>query len=199
MDLKRLASSRPFIIGCILITLGTMGSILFDQSWQTVLGLAFAAVHIIALWLLVFESVNSQDSYKKTLMALSMFKVSAVLSLILVCLVFGLTGIVLLLSLMQGIIFLIIIGILGGLGYVIIRYYYLALFKILNSIRLRVLSGKYSSLEGLGSFLILSYIAIGIAVVVFIFEIGAFSPGLLFALINSAGMILCLRTLKKFE
>jgi len=198
-DLKRLASSVPFIVGCILITIGSFGSILFDYSWQNILGLAFAAVHIIALWLLVFESVNSPDSCSKTLTALSMFKVSAVLSLILICIIFGLTAILLLLSLMQGIMFLFIIGIVGGLGYVIIKYYFLALLKVLSSIRSRILSGKYSSLEGLGSFLVLSYIIIGINIIVLIIGLGTFSIGLLFLLANSVGMILCLRTLKKFE
>jgi len=164
-EMKRLATSIPFIAGCLLITIGTITDTLLDFSGLSILGLAFALVHIIGLWLLVLESAFSPTSYTKTLTAFSMFRVSAILSLILLCIVFGITGIAFLFATLSGIGFLFIFALLGGLGFLIIKFYFLALLKVLDGLRERVTSNKYVPLEGLGSFLILSYISIGISVI----------------------------------
>lgn len=239
--IKKLGSSARFILGCLLITVGSVSSIFFEFTLMNLLGLAFAMVHIVGLWLIVFDAFSSGDTYSMTLKALTLFKVSAVLTMILLIIVFGLAGITLLFATFSGIVFLFIFAVVGGIAYVVIKYYYLALFKVLNSIRERIYSGKnYLTLDGLGSFLTLSYIAIGLSIVMVLFgmagvaeqqsvsvaqaisvdiygnvteipggtgwfeagyadETGESWLGLLFTVINSVGMFLCLRTLKRFE
>ncbi|MCL2202374.1 MAG: hypothetical protein FWB88_00325 [Defluviitaleaceae bacterium] len=224
MEIKRLTRSVPFLLGCLLITVGTVGNIFFGFTWQNILDIAFATVHIAALWILVLEAF-SHTAYKKTLTALAMFKVSVVLNLILICIVFGITGIAVLFATMQGISFLFLLAIVGGIGYLIIKYFFLALLKVLNAIKERITTGKYTPLDGLGSFLVLSYIGIGVSVVnaftsMFVdiyydtatyfppaagmvindttVEPFVFSWGIIFVIANGIGMVLCLRTLKRY-
>ena len=199
-NIKRLVLSIPFILGCLLITAGNIGSAFSDFSWLNLLDLAFAVVHIIALWLIVFEACSSKQSYSKTLVALSMFKVSAVLSLVLFSIVFGLLALAMLFAIFRGITFLFIIAIIGGIGYVLIKYYFLALLSVLKGIRLRIITNKFVPLDGLDSFLLISYILIGLSIILELFDAaGSFSPGILFAIINGIGIILCLRTLKRID
>ena len=211
-EFKRLSKSTFFVLGCLLITIGTLGGIFFNLTWQNILGIAFATIHLAALWMLVFEASSNTD-YSKTLNALTMFKVSAVISMILSGIIFGASVLVLLLVTMPGFFFLITIAIVGGIGYLIIKYYFLALLKVLDGIKQRITTGNYAPLEGLGSFLVLSYISIGFSILIaFTGMVGIFDlhnlvnlpPSvflwrtmLIFA--NSIGMLLCLRTLKRFE
>ncbi|MCL2573455.1 MAG: hypothetical protein FWE34_02755 [Defluviitaleaceae bacterium] len=199
-----LALSIPFIFGCLLITLANIAGVLYGFSWLGMIDLAFAAVHIIALWLIIFEARGTNKFYySKTLVALSMFKISAVLSLVLFSISFGLIGLALLFAMLRGIAFLLLIAIVGGIGYVLIRHYFLALFKVLNGIRARITTNQFVPLEGLGSFLFISYILIGLSIaesIVGIFGIGGpLSLGILFTITNGFGMILCLRVLKRID
>jgi len=228
-DVKPFTTSLLFILGCLLITIGTVGSIFVEFTWLNLLGLAFAMVHIIGLWLLVFDGFSSDASYSKTLTALSMFRVSAILTMILFCIAFGIMGIGVLFAMLRGIAFLFIIAVAGGIAYVLVRYYFLALLKVLDGIRSRIESNKFVPLEGINSFLVFSYILIGLSIldsilgmagtytpqhvhvtsgihvdtqfVVYdaVVQGGAFSVGIVFVIINSIGMILCLRTLKRFD
>jgi len=200
--LKSLASGKTFILGCLLITVGVVGSVFVDFTWLNILGLAFAAFHVVGLWMLVGESFVSESSCKMTLAALSMFKISAILSLVLICIIFGLTGIAVLFSIHMGIAVLIMLAIIGGIGYVLVKFYFLALLNVLSGIRERISTNKIAPLTGLDSFLVMSYIMIGINIV------AGFGDGMLatdsswgaaFSIANGIGMLLCLRVLKKFD
>ena len=193
---KQHASSIPFVLGCMLITVSMISSVVLNQSWEIWLGAAFALVHIIALWMLAVESIASKTSTKATLTALTMFKISAILSMIYVIIIFGILGLFLLLATLRGITFLLLIALVGGFAYVFIKYYFLALLSILDDIRRRIIHNKYSPLERLGPFLLISYLAFGIAAIV------ALLQGIIPALPNLlsyAGMLLCLRTLTHFS
>jgi len=205
--LKQLTRSFAFILGCLLITVSTVGGIFLDFSWQSILGLAFSAIYIVALWLLVLDAF-SPTAHKKTLTALSMLRVSFILSMILACVVFGVMSIVALFSI--ALFFLFFLAIVGGFVYLMVKYYFLAFLKVLDSIRERMTTGRYCSLEGLGSFLVLNYIGIVLyAVIAFVdMAVGlgeaaatsfAFPWGVMFAVTHGAGLLLCLRTLKRFE
>jgi len=92
---------------------------------------------------------------------------------------FGIAGIALLFATMRGIFFIFLLAIGGVLGYIIIKHYFLAFLKVLNGIKERLLTNKYSPLEGLSSFLMLSYARIGITIILafaqFAHMAGAFS------------------------
>jgi len=163
-EITYLARSPVFVLGCILITVGTVGGIFFDFSWLSFLDIAFAAVHITGLWILILGAFSRTPNESNILTALSMFKVSAVLSMILTGIVFAIAGITLLFATMQGVLFLFFLAIVGGIGYAIIRYYFLALLSVLNAIKHRVTTGNYTPLDGLGSFVLLSYIGIAISI-----------------------------------
>jgi len=219
VEIKKYTSSASFIIGCSLITLGTASFIFGNSTWQNILGLAFAAVHVIGLWLLVFDGFSSEDSYSKTLTALKLFKLSAVLSLILICIVFGVLLITVLITILRGITALLVLAIIGSIGYVLIRFYYMALFKILNSIRARIETDKFFPLEGIGSFLVLSYILIAVALLGVLISViqytvatpvvtaisaataqpGTFALSVMLSIMSNIGMLLCLRTLKRYS
>ena len=121
--IKRLALSVPFILGCVLITAGAIGGIFVEFTWLNLLNLTFAAVHIVGLWLIVFDS-------SKTLAALTMFRISAILTMILICILFGILVFVTLSVTLRGFAFLFVLAIIGGTGYLLIRYYFLALLKV---------------------------------------------------------------------
>jgi len=222
---KDLAKSKSFVLGCALITVGTIGSFLAYVTWQTVLGTAIAMIHITALWIIVAESLLS-SFHIKTLFALSMFRLSAKLSIVVISIGLGTAMLGLLFSFMNGLLFLIFFAVIGGIGYVIIKYYLLALLKVLDSIRDRLEADKLNDLTGLGSFLVMSYVIIGISIIsiLLLFIIPNYSEAIfvwdydyqtfvqevvfvdtnpgweaLFTVANSVGMLLCLRTLKKFD
>ena len=233
-NIKNFTLTARFIFGCLLITVGTAGGIFFDFSWFNLIGFVFSIVYIAALWLLVIDGFSPDESCAKSLRALSMFKLSAVLSMIMMCIAFVLTGIALLFS-MSGFAFLFIFAVGGGIGYLLVKFYYFALFSILDGIRSRIETRCYSPLDGLWSFLMISYVLIAVSVVAALHQMagtystqnvgletsitvdmygntietmyiiqdpvmqeGAFSWAVVFAVVNSVGMIFCLRTLKKF-
>lgn len=204
IGIKPLTSSATFIIGTVMMTIGIAGNVIIYPNTLTFLSAAFAALHIIPLWLMVIESF-SPNKYDKTLRALSMFKVSGVLSLIFVALYLASAFLG---SLFGGIrsvfLLLILFGMLAGIAYVVIKLYFLALFKVLKSIRERIYTQKYSSIDGKNSFLVTSAIMIafvlGISLYILLNErIEIPALPVMFIIVNTIGMILCLLVLRKFE
>ena len=239
-ELKRLTKSPGFIFGCLLITVGAIGGAIFNFAWHSVLELSLAVVYITALWLLVYDGFF-QEEYAKTITALSMFKLSVILNLGITCISFVFMGFGVLFATMSGIMFLVVFALMGSIGYIIVKLYFFALLRMLDSIKSRITTGKYSSLDGLGAFLLLSYIGIGIALLVTLYNMSgtptpqsfmvvfpeiyidfygnvspfppepimiideavvtpfAFPWGFLFNIANWIGIVLCLRTLKRYE
>jgi len=198
--IKRFAKSVPFILGVILITVSATSTVFFNPSWDDILGLVIAGIHIVALWMLVFESSLSQTSYKATLVSLKLFRVSAVLAIVLFAVVYGLLAIGLLFALLRGIMFLLLLAFVVGIAFVLIKYYCIALLKILKDIQTRIELGGRIPMDSLNSFLVVSYILIALGVIQVI--VGLANGQVLSSLLSvasSVGMLLCLLTLKRYE
>ena len=198
IKLKSLARGIPFITGCILITLAAIAAAMANPSFMGMLDLAIAGVHIVALWLLVFESFASSDSCKKTLTALLMFRVSAILSMVAAGIVLGGFGLMLLVVTMQGIGFVLLFAIVVLIGYIYIKYYFLALLKMLTAIRVRIESGQHEPLDGLNSFAILAYIGVAIGTISALIE-NFTLLGIISFFSYAGGIFLCISVLRRFE
>ena len=163
--IRTLAKSLPFVAGCALLTIGTVGDIFIDLSWLSAFGLLFAAVHLGALWLLVYDAMFASTSHTKILTAMSMLKFSTVVVIVGICIIFGLLGLATLFDIMPGMVTLLLLGLCIGIPYVIIRYYCLALLNVLSAIKQRIETEQYVELEGLESFVVFSYISVAIAII----------------------------------
>ncbi|MCL1845350.1 MAG: hypothetical protein FWF77_05560 [Defluviitaleaceae bacterium] len=171
-EIKRHAKSVRFILGCLLITFGTFGAVFFDFTVQGIASVSTAMIHVVALWIVVYDAVFSPETSRKTLTALSMFKVSAVISLIFAVIVFGILGLAFLFATLSGFIFLFFFAIIGGVGYLVFRYYFLSLLRLLDALKERLTTGRYASLGEAEPFLIMSYIGIGVSVISAFFKHG---------------------------
>ncbi|MCL2364375.1 MAG: hypothetical protein FWC71_06920 [Defluviitaleaceae bacterium] len=202
LTIKKHVLSIPFILGCVLITGSTIAGTWLNPTWDVILDAAFAAVHIIALWLLVMDAAGSSASHSKTLTALSMFKFSAVLSMIAIVIIYGILIFALLASFMSGFVFLFLLAFVGGIGYVMLKFYFFALFRVLNSIRYRIEQQKYTSLDGLWSFFVISYILIGLGLLMSLIALagdGGSGMSFLVSAAGGIGIFLCLNTLRQYE
>ena len=166
-EIKQLTKSPGFIWGCLLITVGVLGINLLDFTWLSILGLAFAATYITALWILVFAAF-SDTAYPKLLTALSVFRVYAIVTMVLACIFFALTAFMgFLVAVGGGFLFGLIFVMYCGLAYILIKYYYWALLQVISSSKERIITSKYTPLKGAKSFLLISYISIAISGVLF--------------------------------
>jgi len=194
------ALSVPFVLGCLLLTVGTIGVNLIHISWLTAVNLTLVMIHIIALWLIIFEAHSTKKVYSKTLVALKMFKISAILNLVSFVVSFGLFGFDVLFYLSNILQVILILGAIGGMAYVLVKYYFIAMFKVLDCIRFRMLTNSYAPMEELGSFLAISYIGLGLTVVSALFSAESIvSPNAIFTMISSIGTLLCLYVLRHIE
>ena len=194
---KKLTKSVAFVLGCVLITAGTAGGVFVDFTWLNIVGLAFALVHIVGLWMLVFEA--GRPGYEWTLTALSLFKIAAILAMILICIVVAITFLAVLFAVLSGFLFLLLLGAIVGFGYVLVKFYFLALLNVLDGIRICITTNKIIQLEGLTSFMVISYIMIAVSVFVALYGIAEAPWGFLFTLAQNAGILLCLRMLNRFD
>lgn len=198
-SVKQLTKGLPFVLGCILITLTTIANIFSDLTWTSIIDIAFASVHIAGLWMLVIGSAM-EDSVL-AIKAMSLFRISAILSIVFLSIVLGIVTIYILSFTLGGFSFLIILGMLGFLGYIVIKLYLLALMKVLQAIRSRIERNVFEPLDGLGSFLVISYISICITIISAIFSAATGSHPIsspIIASMHAIGMILCLHALKRF-
>lgn len=122
----------------------------------------------------MYDGFSSDESYANTLTALNMFKVAAIIIMVLLGIVLGISGFALLFSYMSGIFFLFILAFVGGIAFLIIKFYFLALFGVIGGIRDRIYNRKFAPLEGLNSFVMLSYIGIAATLILTLF--GTLTP-----------------------
>ena len=200
-EMKNHSKSWLFILGCLLLTVGAVGAGLVNFHWVNVLFLAYMGIHTVALWLLVYDAVANRTSCGVALVAIKLFKISVVIILILLAVIFLIIGFFLLAFYARLIEFIIMIAIFGGFGFVFIRFYCMSLFSVLDGIKLRLLTGKYTPLDGRFSFSLLSYV--GIAILVVSGAIGLLDDGFdaefIFVVLHSIGLTCCLITLKRYE
>ena len=195
---KESTKGNFFVLGCLLITIGSFSSIVVDHNWLNILDLAFALVYITALWMLVIEARMMGSTM--ALKALSLFRISAILSMVFLCIYFGIIGFSMLFGFFRGFTFLLLLGLVGGIGYVTIKYYFLALLSVLDGLRIRITENEQEPLEGLDSFLLLSYIGIAISIILAIFNTdGITNMIFILTLTRNLGLLLCLHVLKRFS
>jgi len=185
----QLARSIPFLLGVVLITGSMAARLVFIFSWFLVVDAAFAGIYIVALWMTIFA---------KPLPALSLFRIAAIVNLVLLAINLGVQFLSVLFTAMPGFAFILFIAVIGGIGWIIIKYYFLALLNVLNSIRLRITENRFIPLEGLGSFFALSLVSIVLGIGISLFGVG-YSPAWIFAITHGVGVFLCLCVLKSFE
>lgn len=202
-EIKRLALSWQFILGCVLITVGTVGEAFFNFSWVNMAALSISAVHIAALWMVVYEAKRG-DSDAHTQKALTMFKFALIFFVAMTVFSFALMGLNMVLAQADSTVLMVYLMMGAGIAFLYIKFYLLAFIKVVKSIRER-LSEKGVPLEGLRAFMIASYLIIGLTIFSSLAGMGGtvetftFEWSFIFIAANAAGMLLCLRTLKKFE
>jgi len=209
--MKDLITSAPFIMGCVLITLGTLGSVFLLPWWMGLLEAAFSAVYIVALWLMVYEALFSRRrKIDKTLLALKLFKIAALLTLVIMVVVFAATMVEVIPGSMYGglfaamvaayiFIFVLIILAAFGLGiFLAVMLYIRPLFKVLKAIERRITLRQHAPLDGLNLFTVFSLVGVVSAFILALADNQAME-GLLFVIFNGVGMVLCLYTLRKFN
>jgi len=209
--MKDLVTGFPFIMGCLFITLGTLGNAILLPWWMGILELAVSAIYIVALWLMVYEAAFSpRRKIDRTLLALRLFKIAAVLALIMVVLSFivVMASMVpylsyggLLAGMVAAYVFVLLLIVLAALGlgtYAAVMLYIRPLFKVLDGIKWRIKLCEYAPLDGLTLFTVFTFLGMIYGVVITITNNQA-AEGLLFVIFNCIGLILCLYTLRKFR
>ncbi|MCL2203348.1 MAG: hypothetical protein FWB88_05365 [Defluviitaleaceae bacterium] len=167
-------SSGTFLIGSVLFSAGTLLPILLNFSVFAIFSLALAVLPVIGVWLL-YSASKTPKVPEGSLPGFTLFKVAAVIGLVFFCIALGITVIVMLLVLAGGafltdmfggggeiiLLMLFIFAIVIALFILWLRFYYVALLRVLKSIREGILYGNCNEIRGVGSFTILSFISIG--------------------------------------
>jgi hypothetical protein len=191
MYVRRYTRSVLFVLGAVIITVGSIGVNLVEMNWQNIAGLAFAAVHIAALWLLVYDAFRKDNECGRVLFALRMFGVSACLALIsFLYTVYTFYG-----GEMPSIpVILVSVGVL----YVYVRYYFVSLLGVLRGLRLRLVTKKYVPMYGYLWFIGISYVLIALETLPAMFAVTA-ADGAYFVIMKNVGLVLCLVTLNLYN
>lgn len=208
--MKDLVTGGPFVVGCVLMTLGTIGSAFILPLWLGIIEIVFAAVYIVPLWMMMYEALFSRRrKINKTLLALKMFKIASVLALVMI--IVGLAVALaqevpymmyggLIVGMVAAYIFVFVLIVLAGLGlgiFAVVMLYIRPLFKVLTGIERRITLREYAPLRGLGLFTAFSLLGVVAAFVLALVDNQA-ADGLLFIIFNSVGLLLCLYTLHRY-
>ena len=174
--LHSFSASGLFLVGCILYSGGLVLAMIMEFSFLSIIPLAFVALPIIGMWMLYAASKNPSVP-EKSLTSLTLFKVIAVISLVLVCIgtgaavlgmLFALTGGAALVDFLGAgeslfaimvIIFLIITALL-----ILIIIYYVSLLKVIKSIRHGILYNNIKEIRGVGFFTIFGIILVSMEI-----------------------------------
>jgi len=174
--IRSYGSSNMFLTGCILCSVGILG-LFFNFSFGTIFTIAIAVLPVIGVWM-VYAASKSPVAPVGTFPGLTLFKVSTIIGLVLLCI--GLGGVVLggIALLIGGAFLNELIGGSGGIMVVIvlalliiiaifivwIKFYYMSLLSVLKSIKDGVMGGSVSEIKGFTPFMILSFISIGFGI-----------------------------------
>jgi len=154
--LHTVGKSGLFLVGIILFTAGTLLTLIASFSIFTIFPLLLAALPITGFWL-IFAASKSPKLPEKTLPALTLFKVYAIIGLVIV----GLGALITLIGFVFAFIGVGAAG--GGAGFVAvflafllvaaifvvaILFYYVAIIRVLNSIRDNITHNTMNPLRG---------------------------------------------------
>ena len=179
--LHSFAGSNLFLIAIVLITLGTLANIFMTFSWFSIFTLLFAALPLTAFWLL-YGAAKSAKSTKSTLASMTLFKVEAIIGLVLL-------SILILAMLIIGFFIVIGVAIADYMGAFAVAYfagadfvwvfvavyfvlfavlttyiimYYVSFLKMVNGIRDGIRYNRFVKIRGVKMFTVLTCIAVGI-------------------------------------
>jgi len=181
-------SSTLFFVGCILFTAGTalglVTSLRFFNFFSPIF-IAWSVLPVIGVWIIYSASINPQPQ-ERTLTALTIFKVITMIMIVLTCIGFGLAGlgglIGLIASVASGEAFIIVtvfivLAITIAIAALYLRFYLIALNRVITSIRDGIYTGYSREIRGAGSFTVWSYVIIGFSILGSLLSFALFGLG----------------------
>jgi hypothetical protein len=172
--LHKHVAGGPYFIGLVLLSVGTVIPMLSAFSFFGLIGYAIGLLPIIGYWF-IFYAAQSPQVPDRSLTGLTLWKVSAVIALVLFCIVFGVVTILALLALLGGgiaveffggggavlVVVLVLYLIYAAVSIAWIKFFYIAMLNVVRSIREGVITGSCAEIKGVGSYTILSFIFLG--------------------------------------
>lgn len=155
--------SGLFLTGIILFSIGTVLSLFVSFSFLSVLPLLLAALPITGLWL-IYAASKKPILPEKTLTSLTLFKIDTIFTLVVISLAFAVVIISLIVSLIfsaayfdvaLGAIWFALVVVLIALV-IIIPFYFVAILRIIASIRANIVGNTTNPLRGVLPFSILA-------------------------------------------
>ena len=163
------------MIGILLFTLGSLIPHFLSFNGYSIVTLILQALPIIGFWL-IFAASKSRKLPEKTLPALTLFKVSVIINLVVMCLVFLLLLLVSVLMIVGGSMIrsYIDIDIVTSVGIILlvitavvltfVLIYFSAILRVLNGIRRNIIGNIIKPIRGVNTFSVFIYIFIGISI-----------------------------------
>ncbi|MCL2397418.1 MAG: hypothetical protein FWC93_05055 [Defluviitaleaceae bacterium] len=172
-QLHKHGSSPLFLTGIILFTVGSVMSTILSANLFAIFPLAFLALPVVALFL-IYAASKSPKLPEKTLPALTLVKVHAIIGLVLVCIIAAIFVIVALILTVTAaiepwvagamvitvIIMLFVLAILT----VYFIFYFVSLFRILKDMREGILHNNITNVRGVTAFTVVNIISIALGV-----------------------------------
>jgi hypothetical protein len=166
------ASSTVYLTGCILYTVGTLLALLIGFSVTDIISTAIAFLPIFGIWLFFFGSDNFHTG-------LTLFKVSAIIGLVLFCITMGVITLAALTFFIMAIIFRDTFGVSNldlaatffvlmtiiALFVVFIKFYFAALLNTLKSIKEGINGKEIHQIKGVVPFMVFSFIGIAFDII----------------------------------
>ena len=157
-ELHEHGSSNLFLVGIIMFSVGGLLSNLVSLSLYSIFGLGIFALPVIGFWM-IYATCKEPEKYGKINTALSLFRASAIISLVWACLGVFLMFLGGLIAFVFGAAFvsyggtafiavsLVIFIVAGGLLTIAIMYFK-AILRVLNGIKDNMLHDTFNMLEG---------------------------------------------------
>jgi len=177
--------SGTFLIGVILFAAGSVFSLFINFSLFNIIDLILLALPIIAGFL-IFAASNSPRLPEKTLPALTLYKVSTIIGLVLFCIAMGaliigmffLSGALAIasdfvgLDMNIGAIFILITLVVIAFFVAYLILYYVSALRIINGIRVGLMTNTFSPLRGVMPLMVIVIIAAAFSIISYMITIG---------------------------
>jgi hypothetical protein len=160
---RRMAGTWQLVSGAALITTGAIGGAFWGGiTLMGIVGLAFAIVAVVALWLLVGWSASGREGLFS--LGVLLLRILTILGLLLVGLLGALAAIHVLGMYMSGFAAVVLLGLIVGTVYVLVRCFFLAFLRILRGLEEGVFHNQPLRNEGFSSFftVVLTFVVVSI-------------------------------------
>ncbi|MCL2168661.1 MAG: zinc ribbon domain-containing protein [Defluviitaleaceae bacterium] len=172
-NLHSFGSSTLFLIGVILFTGAGFISLLVNFSLTGIFNLAMFALPAIALWLIYVASKQPRLP-EKVFTSLTLYKVYAIIILVVFCMILGSVAIVWIIGMIAGVGFgaggaVVVVFITGaiviGIMVLFLVFYFVAALRIINGVRHGLATNTFAPLRGVTPFIVISWILVGFGVI----------------------------------